>query len=355
MSSENSIEAPSFAAWDLRVRIVLAKRRFNRRHADVAIAEAEEYCAETGQSVFELFGPPDAFADMIASAVSPIDEGASNDSVWDRLWSGLVVICWNALLWSCLFAVVTWSLTWQATPTRLAQVGLVAFAILLAAVVPGVLRAAGLPRLSKAAYVMPAAAVLGVVAVQFGGLSTRSLFTVPYLLVAAAGLVGIVTMFATIKGNDVPEPTDDEVRRLRDLVHRLAGSPVHEPDQWFRRLHGLLVGRHELPRGRAAGLVDEARAHLADTGASPEHEFGPVGTYAAAVAEPATRQSRPWYRGGLLTLVLHVVMALLLTMLVVDSFQQHWAKAAVEIVLLAVTIYTRLKRATRKLRTDTAP
>jgi hypothetical protein len=353
MSSENSTEAPSFGVWELRVRVLLAKGGFNRRHADVAITEAEEYCAETGQSAYELFGPPDAFADMIAGEVEPVED-TDEHSLWDRLWSVVVLVGWNALLWSCLLAVVTWSLTWQATPTRLAQLGLLTLALGLGVVVPATLRDAGLPRPAMAAYALPAAAVLAAVAVQFGGLSTRPLFTVPHVLVAAAGLVVIIAMFATIRGSDVPEPTDDETGRLRDLVHRLAGSPEHEPDQWFRRLHGLLVGRHDLTPGRAVRLVEEARAHLADTGRSPEDEFGPVGTYAAAVAGPATPQPLPWYRRrGPFTVVLSVAMALVPAMLLVDLFQQHWARAAIDAVLLAGIVYTRLKWAARKLPTDT--
>ena len=52
-------------------------------HADVAIEQAEKSCAETGQSAFEVSGP--------------------------------------ALVWSCVIAVATTSLTWTATPTRLTQ------------------------------------------------------------------------------------------------------------------------------------------------------------------------------------------------------------------------------------------
>jgi hypothetical protein len=40
-------------------------------------------------------------------------------------------------------------------------------------------------------------------------------------------------------------------------------------------------------------------------------------------------------------------------MLLVDLFQQHWIRAAIGAVLLAGIVYTRLKRAARKLHADT--
>jgi hypothetical protein len=162
-------EAPSFAVWDLRTRIVLAQRGVNRRHADVAIEEAEEYCAETGQSAFEVFGPADTFADLVADEVGqyrPAIEETDEGTVRDRLSVSSLVVFGNALLWSCVIAVATTSLTWTATPSRLTQLALLATAIVLATI-PGGLRTAGRPRLAKAAYALPLTAVLGAVAAYF--------------------------------------------------------------------------------------------------------------------------------------------------------------------------------------------
>ena len=60
-------EAPGFATWEFRTRITLAGLGVSHRHADVAVEQAEEFCAETGQSAFEVFGPAGTYAaDMAA-------------------------------------------------------------------------------------------------------------------------------------------------------------------------------------------------------------------------------------------------------------------------------------------------
>jgi hypothetical protein len=50
--------------------------------------------------------------------------------------------------------------------------------------------------------------------------------------------------------------------------------------------------------------------------------------------------------------VLHVAMLIILAMLVADLFQRHWARAAIDAVLLAVIVWARSKRAVRKLPAD---
>jgi hypothetical protein len=152
----------------------------------------------------------------------------------------------------------------------------------------------------------------------------------------------------TWRGDTVPEPTDDEVRRLHDLVHRLAGAPDEDPDRWFRRLHGLLVSRHDMSTRRAATLVDEARAHLADTGTTAEDEFGPVGTYAADIAAPTKTAPRPWYRNDLtLAIALHLAALILIARLGYNVIGQHWIEIPLDLALLTVAILTRARLARR--------
>ncbi|WP_128382327.1 hypothetical protein [Streptomyces cavernae] len=128
---------------------------------------------------------------------------------------------------------------------------------------------------------------LGIVlgAVAFQGLPRHELFPVP---APALTLVGIVLIVWGWNRDDSPRPQ----RSGQD-----AGQDSRqESDQWLRDLSGLLEGRHDLVPERARELTAEAAVHLADTGRTPQEEFGPVEDYALRLAEHESRHTPWWLR-----------------------------------------------------------
>jgi hypothetical protein len=142
------------------------------------------------------------------------------------------------------------------------------------------LRAAGRPRLAPWSYAFVGVLVV-VAGTAFTTLPRTHLVRMPVPLIVGVGVVGLWLQLRPWRRGKVQLPP--------------AAGPV-EPDRWLRRLEGLLVGRFELPPQRAAELVAEARAHLAETASAPQDEFGPVDTYAMNLAEGETRRQRPWWR-----------------------------------------------------------
>ena len=102
---------------------------------------------------------------------------------------------------------------------------------------------------------------------------------------------------------------------------------------WLDRLAGLLEGRHRLPADRAQEFRAEAASHLAESGADPEQEFGPVDDYAAELAERSGLQ-RPRRRqaGCLLPQVLGMLVAGALTAYAI----QHHGVISIRSGILAI-------------------
>ncbi|XVV17409.1 hypothetical protein ACQP2X_24420 [Actinoplanes sp. CA-131856] len=98
------------------------------------------------------------------------------------------------------------------------------------------------------------------------------------------------------------------------------------PEQaWLSRLDGLLVGRYDVPRRRAAELVAEARAAGAPNGPAP------VARYARelAEAEPPRRRGTTW----------PVLPLLILTAVIGAAADGQWVLTGLGAVVLAWTVW----------------
>lgn len=138
------------------------------------------------------------------------------------------------------------------------------------------LRKTGKPR--TAPWALGAVAVLLIAAAwAFGVLPSTQLFRTPapVWIVLGTALIG----WALLRESPAPPPE----------------STGQSLEQWLRDLAGLLEGRHDLTRRRAAELADDAAAQLAATGCAPQHEFGPVERHARRLAELEAPRP-PWWR-----------------------------------------------------------
>ncbi|MEU2159401.1 hypothetical protein ABZ532_31170 [Streptomyces sp. NPDC019396] len=324
-----------FWAWELHTRAALAKRNVGHRRADVVITEAEAYCTESSDSPFEVFGAPDAFADQVAVALPPEvrpGEDAKGYTPRDYVGGSFMQVAGFAILGSLVAAVSMRSLSWTGNPARIASLALVAAAFVSLSGIARAIRSVGYPRLAKASYAL-SAGLAGAGVWAYVSLPTTPEFSVPHLAVAGAALALIVAMLWN--GDERPEPTDDEAATLRGLVHRALASSNSDPERWFRALHGLLVGQHEVPPPRATELVEEARAHLADTGTTPEDEFGLASQYAATLAAPIVARKRPWYRSHLgMAIALFAGVAVSIGLLVNDIVTRAWIQGGLHILVL---------------------
>lgn len=261
--------------WQARARWELALRDVGEELADTRLAQVQQHCAETGQHPEESFGTPEDFAADVATDLAT--EGDSNrdpEPTEDlRLNSFLLHLGYVAVL----FGAVCWlfnGLVLQATPGGLAT------AVLVCSVVAGVhvvenLRGSGRPRATP--WAIGGVAAAGTLAVAaFQALPNQALFPVPAPLLIVLGLAAIGCGFAR-KGKVRPQRSGQST------------------EQWLADLAGLLEGRHDLPRKRAAELTAEAAAHLRDTGRTPQEEFGTVENYAQQRAEHETTRP-PWWR-----------------------------------------------------------
>ncbi|PJE97494.1 hypothetical protein CUT44_12500 [Streptomyces carminius] len=81
-------------------------------------------------------------------------------------------------------------------------------------------------------------------------------------------------------------------------------------DKWLRELTDLLRQRHGITRDRAAELTREAGRHLAESGGTPEEEFGPAPLYALRLADEEKGAREPWWmRREVQALIMGVVGA----------------------------------------------
>lgn len=298
----------SFEAWELSARLALADLGVGYHAAAPLIEQARAHCEATGQSPREAFGSPGEFA-AAAAAEQPAEAREEVDrhglTVTDHLTGQLVYFAVLALIASIFFAILERTLSFPVAPAHLAGTALLLLGMMAAGGLPGALRAAGRPRLVPFAFL--AAGVLAVLsATAFTTMSREPVGRLPVLILVALSVIAIGLLTRAPKPPTRPaEPIGSSSDGGSSGSSSSSGSSGRAADRsdtpadreaWLRRLDGLLVGRYDLPPGRAADLVREARAHLDATGAAPRDEFGPLAAYARSLAEVEPIRRDPWWR-----------------------------------------------------------
>jgi hypothetical protein len=269
----------TFEQWELSARMALGDQGVGYHAATPLIEDARAHCAATGQDPREAFGSPEEFA-AAAAEEQPAEVRAEVDrhglTVADHLTGQLLHLAVLLLVISVLTAVLERTLSIPVTPAGLTGLALLTLALVAGGGLPGALRAAGRPH--QVRYAFLGTGVLGLsAATAFTTLPREHLGRVPVLVLVALSVAAIALLTRPASGPPAhPEPADREA--------------------WLERLRGVLVGRHDLPPGRADDLVREARAHLDATGAAPREEFGPLADYARRLAEPERDRRDPWWR-----------------------------------------------------------
>lgn len=272
----------TFDAWELRTRFALARLQIPHYTTDPLIEDARAHWESSGRSPDDALGSPADFA-AAAAAEQPVGHGSAADRSGStpagHLTGAMFALTVLVVPYSLVLALVEGSLSVTLTPARL--VGSAVFAVVFITLfgLPESLRAAGHPRLAPWVAV-PTLLLMGLAVGAFTVLPHTALIRIPVL---ALDVVAVVAALLFLGPSKRPDPADTS-----------APGP-HDPDQWFRRLDGLLVGRHDLPPSRAADVVDEARAHLST--ADPSTEFGPVEVYAAGLAGNETARQVPRWMG----------------------------------------------------------
>jgi hypothetical protein len=292
----------TFEMWEARARLQLAGRGIAHYDADPMMDDVRAHCAQSGQTPQEAFGTPEGFAAAAAAERPASDRGRADrhDMTAGDYVGGSVFVLTLALIPLSLFGAYlygTWSL--PLNPARVAGLLLMAAAFITCQAGPSALRAAGYPRLAPWAYAGTAVIVVAA-AGAFVGLPKTDLGSIPVwgiIVVAALGL------FAQTRPSKPPRTP--AVR----ATTAPAATATDDPEHWFRRLDGLLVGRHDVPEARAAELVAEARAHLAAAGGPPTAEFGPVEEYAVTLADQEPVRVGPWWRGTTALILFALVQA----------------------------------------------
>ncbi|GIF20251.1 hypothetical protein BJ973_001843 [Actinoplanes tereljensis] len=278
-----------FEAWELRTRIALGDQGLGYHAANPIIADVRAHCEYTNESPYEAFGDPAEFAATTAAEQPPeLLEKVDRDgeTPLGHLTGQLFVLSLAAAVLPLFFAAVKRSWTFPVTTAALAGTALLILALFAVGAVPRALRASGRPHLAKFSYL--ATAVLGAGAVTaFMGLSREHLFRVPALAIVAAALVSLYLL------TRAPKKPADLVPHVSPTPR--TGSPTGA-EAWLTRLTGLLIGRYDLAPERAADLAREAQAHLAESGRTPEDEFGPVEDYALEVSRHEPIRKEPFHR-----------------------------------------------------------
>ncbi|MFI0774564.1 hypothetical protein [Streptomyces sp. NPDC021212] len=264
--------------WELRTRIALAERSVAEDVCDSVLAEVAAHCAESGEHPEDAFGSPDDFAEVVAGERLPAGVRARRDP--DARTTADYAIDVTTQWGLMTFAVGAYELVVNGL-----MVDLTAAALLGCAAI-----AVGVAALHGAKLALHAGSRIRAAGC---GLATA----VAIILAAVALMAGPGTVIA-----HVPTPAICVLGVLLPawaLFYDPPPAPAPErlpSEAWLRKLPQLLVGRHALPRARAAELTREASRHLAETGCEPEEEFGPVAAYARQLAAAEAPRQHWWRR-----------------------------------------------------------
>lgn len=277
--------------WYTRARTLLRAESGDEPWARSEIEAARRAVADHDGAPESLLGPAEDFARTRLDDRLPDElDSSARRRLADRATGALGAAGGFGVIASIRAA---WSDGWIAAvdPRALVLgVGLIS-ALLVAGVVPPLLRLAGRPRAGAATFVVGAAIAPFTVALVAGlpsDTDASALWTpLPALVLVALALA--IWAF-TVRP------------QLRATAR---ADAVAEHAVWFTRLAGLLEGRHELDRRAARALADQAREHWAlarddhPTGSAPDVEFGTVQDYAADLAAGRRPRTPWWARPGL--------------------------------------------------------
>ena len=270
-----------FARWELDARIQLSNRGVPAPVADPHIEDARRHCEGTGEDPYVAFGAPAEFAETTAAEV-PEEQRELVDrqgkTTRDHLTDGIFLIGAMLALYSLGVSLIFGSWSVRVTAAGLTGVTLTLLAMAALFTVPPAMRAAGRPQLSAIGFIGGAALILGA-ATAFKTLPQTTLVQAPALACVA---LGVLLSWLGL--------------RLAQKTEAPAARPIEDPEQWYARLRGVLIGRHDLSPERAAELVAQARDHAALAGATPAAEFGDPDRYAARLAEPEPVHEVAWWR-----------------------------------------------------------
>jgi hypothetical protein len=288
-----------FEVWKARTQLACASRGINYRTADPLIDAAKEDWENSGKDPWEALGSPKDFADAVA-AEQPVEARAGEDrngqNTGDYLSGLIFALALMAVPWSLALAFGYRTMSVPLTPARLVAAVLFVVALFCLHALPQALRASGRPQFAIWAYIPTLIAMALTVGAAIV-LPKNHLISVNVLILDA---VALFVAWLTVRPTKEPEPAAE--------AH--LGADPSDPEAWFARLKGVLIGRHDLPPARAAELVGEARAHF--TGTSPTEEFGRLDVYATELAEPETVRYVPtwhteWFR-NLVLLAFNIVL-----------------------------------------------
>ncbi|GLY13527.1 hypothetical protein Kisp01_05430 [Kineosporia sp. NBRC 101677] len=313
----------SFRKWQSEARSALLNRGVDGDTVQHLLDEAREHHRTSGTDPAEALGTPAEFAASVAAE--------QDDSQVGRVdTQGLTVaeyLCGSGLLLVVMTFVIT-AVRTVLGPTPQFRVsiaglaGTASFVLAWLAITIGAdaLRAAGRPRLAPWSFVA-AVALVPVTVLAATALPQDEWFT----LSAPVILVGLFLMAAAMT-----------IPLGRNLRPGKADPDPAEPEAWFSRLEGLLVGRHDLPEARAAELVAEARNHAASSDADPRSEFGALNAYAQRLAESLPDRRLPWWRRPEPRVWYYLVLTLIFVAISANAWVHSEGWNTVWPVLLAV-------------------
>ncbi|MEV6305730.1 hypothetical protein AB0M02_40375 [Actinoplanes sp. NPDC051861] len=295
----------TFDRWELAARRELADRGIGFHEANPLIEDARGYHAESGQDPWTALGDPAEFAAEVAAAV-PAGLDVHGKSPRDYFSDAAFALAWFAVLGLVLGAVVAGGLTIPVTVAGAAGALLSGLAV-LAAAVPAAARAAGRPGLAPWGFVLCGVLVVAA-GCAFTLLPRTHIGDLPVLLALLLAMVGAGWLL-----RPTPEP------KAEPGPAPAAADDPGDPDAWFARLEAVLIGRHDVPPSRAAELVAEARAHVADAGSQPADEFPSLAEYARDLAASESVRQGPWWRGPLAMFAATAAVVLCWLVLVIEA------------------------------------
>ncbi|MEU4563912.1 hypothetical protein AB0F72_36505 [Actinoplanes sp. NPDC023936] len=359
-----------FERWELLARTALSDRGIGYHEATPLIEQARSDYEQSGADPWEALGPPTGFAADVAAA-QPAAQ-ASRDTLGktarDHLSDGVFRYAFLGVPVSLLAMWVNGGLTIPLTAAGTVGVLLGFLSLFTVVAVPDALRAAGHPRLAPWAFVAAGALVIAAAA-GFTELPDGRIGETSALgtLVVSLGLCWWLTRPApapepgplTAQASDPatnPAAGPASAPATRPAIRPDAGpasgpdagasGAPDDPDAWFARLRALLVGRFDVPPGRAAALVGEARAHVAAAGSGPRDEFPSLEQYAKELADGEPRRQPPWWRTRAASRAGRIGMLVGMAVLVVLAVIEHDWWIAVTGTALLLSLATGLGRRT---------
>lgn len=321
--------------WYGRFRLRLeASRHFGAEEIDAAVAEAKMLGGDVGPAA--VLGPAREYADELIRSRVPAEARARSDlhafSAGDlAVVSGMLLGCALILHTAVLLFSANWTLSISVNGVVGSAVTVAAAATLGASYV---LRRMGLPRVGIGCLCsVPVLIVLA--AGAFLRLPDDVMGQVWSIVLGLAGaVVGGVSLALFMRTAGEPPPLSDGPK---------------DPQRWFRRLRGLLIGRHDVPPRVAEALVARSRGRFAEsTSALPCDRFGPLAAHAMEIAEGAQRRTPLLHRHEVTT---SAMAALWLVMFLVDvsgggDGWSTWFRLVVAVLLTAIAVvaWMRLRR-----------